>query len=151
VVYLWALFHYYSAPSCISTLRQLEVKWKSDNIASFFGRSLRFLRHTHIGRGIIKSWLHCNELPASNVHVISYIILAGQGIPSWLLWNSNFDYSVHIAPVMGTTQPPIKWVPGALSPQVKRPRRVAGRSPPTSAEVKNAWIYTSTPSYVVTV
>jgi len=33
---------------------------------------------------------------------------------------------------------------GALSPGVKRPGREADHSPPSSAEVKNAWIYTST-------
>jgi hypothetical protein len=40
----------------------------------------------------------------------------------------------------GPTQPPIQWVPW-----VKRPGREAVHSPPTSAEVKNKWIYTSTP------
>jgi hypothetical protein len=39
------------------------------------------------------------------------------------------------------------WVPGALSPDVKRPGREADDSPPTSAEVKKIWIYTSTPPY----
>jgi hypothetical protein len=38
--------------------------------------------------------------------------------------------------------------PVALSPGVKRPRREADHSPPSSAEVKNAWSYTSTPPYV---
>jgi hypothetical protein len=41
------------------------------------------------------------------------------------------------------TQPPIKWVPGALSPG-----REANYSPPTSTDVKNTWMYTSTPQYV---
>jgi hypothetical protein len=50
--------------------------------------------------------------------------------------------------VVGTTQPPIQWVPGALFLEVKRPRREADHSPPSSAEVKNAWSYTSTPQYV---
>jgi hypothetical protein len=36
----------------------------------------------------------------------------------------------------------------ALSLGVKRPVREADHSPPLSAEVKNAWIYTSTPQYV---
>jgi hypothetical protein len=40
---------------------------------------------------------------------------------------------------------------GALFPGVKRPGREADRSPPASAEVKNTWIYTSTPPYVFTV
>jgi hypothetical protein len=45
------------------------------------------------------------------------------------------------------TQPPIQWVPGALSLGVKRPGCEAEHSPPSSAEV-NAWSYTSTPQYV---
>jgi hypothetical protein len=32
--------------------------------------------------------------------------------------------------------------------EVKRPKREADHSPPTSAEVKKTWIYTSTPPYV---
>jgi len=40
---------------------------------------------------------------------------------------------------LGLTQPPIYWVPGALSTGVKWP-------PPT-ANVKNEWTYTSTPPY----
>jgi len=47
--------------------------------------------------------------------------------------------------VLGPTQPPIQWVPGALFLEVKRPRLEADHSPPSSAEVKNAWSYTSTP------
>jgi hypothetical protein len=43
----------------------------------------------------------------------------------------------------GPTQPPIQWVPGTLSLGVKRPRREADHSPPSSAKVKNAWSYTS--------
>jgi hypothetical protein len=39
-------------------------------------------------------------------------------------------------PPLGPTQPPIQWVPGALSPGMKRPGREADHSPPTSAEVK---------------
>jgi hypothetical protein len=44
------------------------------------------------------------------------------------------------------TQPPTQWVPGALSLGVNRSGRVADHSPPSSAEVKNAWSYTFTPS-----
>jgi hypothetical protein len=40
---------------------------------------------------------------------------------------------------------PIQWVPGTLSLGVKRPGREADQSPPSSAEVKNAWSYISTP------
>jgi hypothetical protein len=38
---------------------------------------------------------------------------------------------------------PIRWVSGTLSPWVMRPGREADHSPPTSADVKKTWIYTS--------
>jgi hypothetical protein len=44
-------------------------------------------------------------------------------------------------------QPPIQWIPGALSSGVKRPGREAEHSSATSAEIKKMWIYTSTPPY----
>jgi hypothetical protein len=50
--------------------------------------------------------------------------------------------------VWGTKVPPIQWVPGDLSPEVKRLGCVADHSPPTSAEVKETWIYTSTAPYI---
>jgi hypothetical protein len=37
---------------------------------------------------------------------------------------------------LGPTQTPIQWVPGSLSLRVKRLRREADHSPPSSAEVK---------------
>jgi hypothetical protein len=54
---------------------------------------------------------------------------------------------VYFGVLLGPTLPPIQWVPGDLSPGVNRPGREADHSPPTSAEVKNKWIYTSTPPY----
>jgi hypothetical protein len=48
-------------------------------------------------------------------------------------------------PVLKPTQPPIQWVPDAPSREVKRSGRDADHLPPNSAEVKNAWIYSSTP------
>jgi len=48
-------------------------------------------------------------------------------------------------PALGPTQPPMQQIPGALSLAVKRPGREAEQSPPRSAEVRNAWNYTSTP------
>jgi hypothetical protein len=45
------------------------------------------------------------------------------------------------------TQPPIQWVQGDHSLGVKRPRREADHSPPSSARIKNAWNYTSTAQY----
>jgi hypothetical protein len=48
-------------------------------------------------------------------------------------------------PALGPTQLPIQWVQGALPLGVKRPEREADHLPPSSAEVKNEWSYTSTP------
>jgi hypothetical protein len=54
----------------------------------------------------------------------------------------NFLFSTSSRPALGPTQTPIQWVPGA-----KRHGRDANHSPPTSAEVKKTWVYTSTPLY----
>jgi len=48
---------------------------------------------------------------------------------------------------LGPTPPPIQWVTEALSLGVKRPGSEADHSPPSSAKVKNAWTYTSTPQH----
>jgi hypothetical protein len=48
---------------------------------------------------------------------------------------------------LGSTQPPIQWVPGTLSPGVKRQGREADQSPPTSAEVKKIYPLPHTPSW----
>jgi hypothetical protein len=48
----------------------------------------------------------------------------------------NFHFSISFRPALGPTQPPIQWVPSALSSRLKRPGREADHSPPTSAEVK---------------
>jgi hypothetical protein len=60
----------------------------------------------------------------------------------------NFLFSTSSIPVLGSTQPHIQWLPGALSHGVKRPGREAYPSPPASAEIKKMWIYTSTSPYV---
>jgi hypothetical protein len=59
----------------------------------------------------------------------------------------NFLFTTSPRPTLGSTQPPIQWVPVTLSPGVKRPGREADHSLPTSAEVKKIWIYTSIPPY----
>jgi hypothetical protein len=59
----------------------------------------------------------------------------------------NFLFSTSFRPVLGPTQPPIQWVPWALSPWVKRYGREADHSPPASAAVKKILNYTSIPPY----
>jgi hypothetical protein len=76
-------------------------------------------------------------------------LLAGQ-LRGWISSPcrvTNFLFSSSSRLALESTQPPIQWVLGALSPGVKWPRREADHSPPTRAEVKKMWIYTSTPPY----
>jgi len=40
----------------------------------------------------------------------------------------------------------MEWVPEALTPELKWPGHEADHAPPSGAEVKNAWSYTSTPN-----
>jgi hypothetical protein len=49
---------------------------------------------------------------------------------------NNFHFSISSGPALGSTQPPIQWVPGALSRGEERPGSEADHSPPTNAEDK---------------
>jgi len=57
-------------------------------------------------------------------------------------------FSHHIRPTLGPSQPPIHLVPVAHFPGVKQPVCEANHWPSPSAKVKNAWSYTSTPTYI---
>ena len=56
-----------------------------------------------------------------------------------------FVFSKTSKPALGPTHLPTQWVPGAISPGVKRPGRDVNHLPPSTAEVKNEWSYTSAP------
>jgi hypothetical protein len=60
-----------------------------------------------------------------------------------------FLFTIASRTALGSTQPPIQWVPGALSLGVKWPGHEANHSPPSSSEAKNEWRSTSTPQYAV--
>jgi hypothetical protein len=70
----------------------------------------------------------------------------------WLgVWDQagagNFTLHHRVQTGSGAYPASNQWVPGPLSLAVKRPRREADHSPPSSAKVKNAWSYNSTPQY----
>jgi hypothetical protein len=71
---------------------------------------------------------------------ISETLVSYQSTKSMKLYRPQ-DHDLTLSP----TQPPIQCVPVALSLGLKRPGREAGHSPPSSAEVENAWSYISTP------
>jgi hypothetical protein len=62
-------------------------------------------------------------------------------VPSWPVTGIAlpffFTSTTTSRPTLRLTQPPIQWVPRALSPEVKRQGREADHSAPSSAEVKN--------------
>jgi hypothetical protein len=62
----------------------------------------------------------------------------------------NFPFATASRLTVGPIQPSIKWVPGALSPEVRQPGCEADHPPPSSAEV-NVWSYTSTPPHFLMV
>jgi hypothetical protein len=72
-------------------------------------------------------------------------IAAGYGLDDRGI--NNFLFSTSSRPALGPTEPPIQWIPWAVSPGVKRPWRETDHSPPASAEFKKMWIYTFTPPY----
>jgi hypothetical protein len=86
-------------------------------------------------------------------------VLRGAGIGRWYSAGLRAGWSVVRVPAeagnfslqyrvqTGSGAHPASYRVGtrALSLRVKRPGREAGHSPPSSAEVKNAWSYTSTP------
>jgi hypothetical protein len=85
-------------------------------------------------------------LPTDLVCCFAYLTTPSQ---LRILYNIQYDEESTVSnTALWPAQPPIQWVPAVLSPGVKRPRREADHSPATSAEVKNAWSYTSTPQYV---
>jgi hypothetical protein len=57
-----------------------------------------------------------------------------------------FFFTTASRTALGPTQSSIQWVLGAISPGIKRPGCEADHSTPSSAEVKDACSYTSTPS-----
>jgi hypothetical protein len=59
------------------------------------------------------------------------------GLPGFDSRKCKIFLSTTSRSVLGLTQPPIQWAPGALSSGVKRPGREANKSPPSSAEFKN--------------
>jgi hypothetical protein len=59
----------------------------------------------------------------------------------------NFSLHHHVETGSGAYPTPYSMGTRGFFPGVKRPGREADRTPPSSAEVKNAWSYISTPEY----
>jgi hypothetical protein len=101
-------------------------------------------------------WLrNISYLRMQDVLFLPYFILFVCGNWSTILnisWYSdkamgldNLEFSKTSRPALGSTQPPIEWVPEVVSTGVNWPGRVADLSLPASTEVKNRWSYNSAP------
>jgi hypothetical protein len=55
----------------------------------------------------------------------------------------GFHFRQGSSPALGPPQPPTQWVRGTVSPGVKGPGRETGHLPPSHADIKNTWSYTS--------
>jgi hypothetical protein len=86
-----------------------------------------------------KSCAPCGAKEELIIIIIIIIIALSYG-----LGDREFESRQGLRIFLFTTQPPIQWVQGDLSLGVKRPGREADYSPPSSAEITNEWIYTST-------
>jgi len=85
--------------------------------------------------------------PGSSVNVVTKVWVGWLGFDSWQGQVSFLITSIS-RPVLGPTKPLILWVLRVLSLGVKQPGHEADHSPPSSAEIKNAWSCTSTPPYI---
>jgi hypothetical protein len=77
---------------------------------------------------------------AQSIYELGYGLTIVVRFPAWA---GNLSLHHRVQTDSGACLPPIQWVPG-----VKRQWPEIDHSLPSSAEVKNAWSYTSTPQYV---
>jgi hypothetical protein len=85
---------------------------------------------------------------SNSVSIATRLVVGRAGFSSRPGGVTKMFFSSASRPALGITQPPSHWVPGVLTPRVKRSGHEADHSSASSAEVKNAWGYTSTNPYV---
>jgi hypothetical protein len=119
-----------------------EIKLFSLSHIMKFVSQIQLLFNLSVRKGII-SWV-------SSVSIV--IMLQAGRSRNWSSLCQNgqeiFLLSTLSRPALGPTQLPMWWVLGTLFPGIKYLRHEIDHSPPSCAEVENAWNYTSTPSYV---
>ena len=80
----------------------------------------------------------------SVVCIVTWIRAGRSGFPFWQV-QEIYLYSEKSRQALGSTQPPVQWVPGVFSTGVKRPISAVKCSSPSIAKVKNEWCCTTSP------
>jgi hypothetical protein len=96
-------------------------------------------------RKLYNNRLCVDKYPGQRSHYSDWLRAARPGERSSSPCEKNFYISMSSRPALRPTQSSIQWIPAAVSPGVKRPRREADHSPPTSADIKKTWVYTLLP------
>jgi hypothetical protein len=114
-------------------------------LANLNNTDLQYI-NTPISNGSYVLWLdkyYCiNGKPESAVGIATSCSLDDRGVGVWFpVGSENFFSPRHPDRLWGSTQSPIRWVLGALSPGVKRSGSEADHSSAVSAEVNKIWIY----------
>jgi hypothetical protein len=125
--------------------------WSSDRTVSAVGRQVHCCttKHSYLCN-ITNVWyifrcsLYLKGYYNSVVGIPTGYGLDDRGVGVRVPVGSRIFSSTLSRPALGPTQPPIQWVPGAVSPGVRRQGREADHSASTSADVKKMWIYTYT-------
>jgi hypothetical protein len=126
----------------------LRWPWRQGSIPfaqSHFVLRFKLLEISEISISNLKTNFQPYILKLRNYHTD---LLDGRGVGFLVPVGSKFFlFSTSSRPALGSTQPPIQWVPGTLSPGENRPGREADHSPPTRTYVKNTCIYLPIPPY----
>jgi hypothetical protein len=122
-----------------------------------------FGRYNYLNKGVVffKFWIMASEFTTDSFAEYPYVVVSQDSVVGIVIgyWLEDGGFRVR-APVgsriFSSARRPdrllgspslLQMCTGALSPGVKRQGCEANPAPPTSAEVKKMWIYTSTPPY----
>jgi hypothetical protein len=122
-----------NAWSFTSTPQYAFMAWCSVKKSTGTNLPFTYIHSRPVSRGIMQQ-----IMPMSCTYRIFWSFHSGSHNSSGAR-ETEFLFATASRPALGPTQPPTQWTPGTLSWKAKRSGREADHSPPSRAEVKNAW------------